>query len=230
MTDTRDRRTRDPATRRHDAPEAIWPADPGALDAADRTGGLAPARQTVAASAGRSTARPSSTPCSISTARATCARARTRSPSGPGISPRSLFRYFEDADDLAGEAVSPPARPGHAAPAPRRGRRRRRSATGSRRWSTRGSACSRPSARPPTCHGCGPRSNPAWPRACARDAGSCAARSAPSSPPSWRRCPTTRPRRRWPRADVLASFESYQLLTGDQGLSLAEAKSSWSPA
>ena len=43
---------------------------------------------------------------STSTARGTSAPAPTRSPSAVGLSPRSLFRYFDDVDDLAGAAVA----------------------------------------------------------------------------------------------------------------------------
>jgi len=89
----------------HDGPDAIWPADPGALDAP--TGD----RDTPKETDGRRLRRALNREAVVDALLDLYGEGNLRPSTDEiaeraGISPRSLFRYFEDADDLAGEAVT----------------------------------------------------------------------------------------------------------------------------
>ncbi len=106
MTHTRSRRPRSDATARP-APEAIWPADPGAVFVAGPDGDDEPSAQTD----GRRMRRALNREAVVDALLDLYAEGNLRPSTDEiaeraGISPRSLFRYFEDADDLAGEAVA----------------------------------------------------------------------------------------------------------------------------
>jgi AcrR family transcriptional regulator len=102
-------------TRRHpDAPlgaddastESIWPADPGEAFDAGAVGGAEPAQTD-----GRRLRRALNREAVVDALLDLYAEGNLRPSTDEiaeraGISPRSLFRYFEDADDLAGEAVA----------------------------------------------------------------------------------------------------------------------------
>jgi len=104
MTDTRPRHTR-PRTAGQDTPEALWPADPGALDAPTPSDG--PPRETDGRRLRRALNREAVVDALLDLYGEGNLRPSTDEiAERAGISPRSLFRYFEDADDLAGEAVS----------------------------------------------------------------------------------------------------------------------------
>ena len=104
MSETRPRHAR-PRTTGHDAPEALWPADPGALDAPPGPAGDPPVTD------GRRLRRALNREAVVDALLDLYGEGNLRPSTDEiaeraGISPRSLFRYFEDADDLAGEAVS----------------------------------------------------------------------------------------------------------------------------
>src|SRR5665213_654605 len=104
MTETRPRRVR-PRTSGHDAPDAVWPADPGALDAP--TGEADAPRETDGRRLRRALNREAVVDALLDLYTEGNLRPSTDEiAERAGISPRSLFRYFEDADDLAGEAVT----------------------------------------------------------------------------------------------------------------------------
>ena len=104
MTDTRPRRVR-PRTPGHDAPDAVWPADPGALDAP--SGDTGAPRETDGRRLRRALNREAVVDALLDLYTEGNLRPSTDEiAERAGISPRSLFRYFEDADDLAGEAVT----------------------------------------------------------------------------------------------------------------------------
>ena len=85
--------------------DAIWPADPGALDATIG-GGDAP-RETDGRRLRRALNREAVVDALLDLYSEGNLRPSTDEiAERAGISPRSLFRYFEDSDDLAGEAVS----------------------------------------------------------------------------------------------------------------------------
>ena len=104
MTDTRPR----PDDRPGPAPaEAIWPADPGEVVSAASLGGADSPAQTD----GRRLRRALNREAVVDALLDLYAEGNLRPSTDEiaeraGISPRSLFRYFEDADDLAGEAVA----------------------------------------------------------------------------------------------------------------------------
>src|SRR5271165_1494930 len=103
-----------PDTRRRPAPsrpvvaeasDAIWPADPGALD--PPTGGGDAPRETDGRRLRRALNREAVVDALLDLYSEGNLRPSTDEiAERAGISPRSLFRYFEDADDLAGEAVT----------------------------------------------------------------------------------------------------------------------------
>ena len=104
MTDTRPRHARTRTTG-HDAPEAIWPADPGALETP--TGAEGSPKETDGRRLRRALNREAVVDALLDLYSEGNLRPSTDEiAERAGISPRSLFRYFEDADDLAGEAVS----------------------------------------------------------------------------------------------------------------------------
>lgn len=89
----------------HDGPDAIWPADPGALDTA--TGDPDAPKETDGRRLRRALNREAVVDALLDLYREGNLRPGTDEiAERAGISPRSLFRYFEDADDLAGEAVT----------------------------------------------------------------------------------------------------------------------------
>jgi len=106
MTDTRPRPDgprADPST----PGDAIWPADPGEVVSAASLGGGDPPVPTD----GRRLRRALNREAVVDALLDLYAQGNLRPSTDEiaeraGISPRSLFRYFEDADDLAGEAVA----------------------------------------------------------------------------------------------------------------------------
>lgn len=104
MTDTRPHRVAGRVTG-HDSAEAMWPADPGALDGIDAdTDGP---RETDGRRLRRALNREAVVDALLDLYSEGNLRPSTDEiAERAGISPRSLFRYFEDADDLAGEAVT----------------------------------------------------------------------------------------------------------------------------
>jgi AcrR family transcriptional regulator len=89
----------------HDASDAIWPADPGALDA--QTGDPGAPKETDGRRLRRALNREAVVDALLDLYGEGNLRPSTDEiAERAGISPRSLFRYFEDADDLAGEAVT----------------------------------------------------------------------------------------------------------------------------
>ena len=105
MTDTRPRHD-GPRTAAATAADAIWPADPGEVVSAASLGGD-PQGQTD----GRRLRRALNREAVVDALLDLYAEGNLRPSTDEiadraGISPRSLFRYFEDADDLAGEAVA----------------------------------------------------------------------------------------------------------------------------
>ena len=90
---------------RQDGPDAIWPADPGALDTA--TGDPSAVKETDGRRLRRALNREAVVDALLDLYSEGNLRPSTDEiAERAGISPRSLFRYFEDADDLAGEAVA----------------------------------------------------------------------------------------------------------------------------
>src|SRR5271166_5464622 len=88
-----------------DSPDVIWPADPGALDA--MTDGSDAPQVTDGRRLRRALNREAVVDALLDLYSEGNLRPSTDEiAERAGISPRSLFRYFEDADDLAGEAVS----------------------------------------------------------------------------------------------------------------------------
>lgn len=104
MTDTRSHRVAGRVAG-PEATEALWPADPGALDALDAaTDGP---RETDGRRLRRALNREAVVDALLDLYGEGNLRPSTDEiAERAGISPRSLFRYFEDADDLAGEAVT----------------------------------------------------------------------------------------------------------------------------
>ena len=221
MTDTRRRTGPDVRSRR---PDAVWPADPGALDAptarptrhGDRRPPPAPGPQPRGR--GRRPARPLH-------ARATSARAPTRSPSGPGSPPApcsatsrtpTTWPARRSPASSAGPCRCLPLDVGADGPLRR---------PGGAPWSTSASGSSPPSARPPTCPACGRPFQPRLAESLAEGRrflrGQVRTLFAAELVVHGRRA---EPSAALAAADVLTSFESYQLLTGDQGLDLAEAR------
>ena len=106
MTDARSRGNR-ADTGAPPAPEAVWPADPGQVFVPGAPGDEEPARTD-----GRRLRRvPLNREAVVDALLDLYAGGNLRPSTDEiaeraGISPRSLFRYFEDADDLAGEAVA----------------------------------------------------------------------------------------------------------------------------
>jgi AcrR family transcriptional regulator len=206
-----------------EAPEAIWPADPGALDAT-MGGGDAP-RETDGRRLRRALNREAVVDALLDLYSEGSLRPSTDEiAERAGISPRSLFRYFEDSDDLAGEAVSRqlervmPLLPlGVAADAPFDDRVAALVDQRLRLFSTLGQAAHVSRLRAPFQPRLAEslvaarrflrgqvRSSFAAELVTMADDAAEAALAA---------------------ADVLTSFESFQLLTGDQGLDMTEARS-----
>jgi AcrR family transcriptional regulator len=205
-----------------EAPDAIWPADPGALDAT--IGGDAP-RETDGRRLRRALNREAVVDALLDLYSEGSLRPSTDEiAERAGISPRSLFRYFEDSDDLAGEAVSRqlervmPLLPlGVAADAPFDDRVAALVDQRLRLFSTLGQAAHVSRLRAPFQPRLAEslvaarrflrgqvRSSFAAELVTMADDAAEAALAA---------------------ADVLTSFESFQLLTGDQGLDMTEARS-----
>jgi TetR/AcrR family transcriptional regulator of autoinduction and epiphytic fitness len=216
MTDTRPRATDS------DAPDAIWPADPGALEAP--AGGEVPPRETDGRRLRRALNREAVVDALLDLYSEGNLRPSTDEiAERAGISPRSLFRYFRDADDLAGEAVTRqlgramPLLPlGVGADAPFDARVAALADQRLRLFSTVGQAAHVSRLRAPFQ----PRlaANLAEVRRFLRGqvrtlfATELTSMSVADADVALS------------GADVLASFESYQLLTGDQGLDLGEAR------
>jgi len=104
MTDTRPSNVRSQPTGR-DVPDAVWPADPGAPVTEPDTAGAGPETD------GRRLRRALNREAVVDALLDLYSDGNLRPSTDEiaeraGISPRSLFRYFEDADDLAGEAVT----------------------------------------------------------------------------------------------------------------------------
>ena len=105
MTDTRPRPD-SPRPAGTTPADAIWPADPGEVVSAASLGGESPAQTD-----GRRLRRALNREAVVDALLDLYAEGNLRPSTDEiaeraGISPRSLFRYFEDADDLAGEAVA----------------------------------------------------------------------------------------------------------------------------
>ena len=205
------------------APDAIWPADPGALDAT--IGGDGAPRETDGRRLRRALNREAVVDALLDLYSEGSLRPSTDEiAERAGISPRSLFRYFEDSDDLAGEAVSRqlervmPLLPlGVAADAPFDDRVAALVDQRLRLFSTLGQAAHVSRLRAPFQPRLAEslvegrrflrgqvRSSFAAELVTMADDAAEAALAA---------------------ADVLTSFESFQLLTGDQGLDMNEARS-----
>ena len=89
----------------HAGPEAIWPTDPGALDAP--TGDRTAPKETDGRRLRRALNREAVVDALLDLyGEGNLQPSTDQIAERAGISPRSLFRYFEDADDLAGEAVT----------------------------------------------------------------------------------------------------------------------------
>ena len=106
MNDTRPRPD-GPRTASSAAADAIWPADPGELVSPASLGGT----DSPAETDGRRLRRALNREAVVDALLDLYAEGNLRPSTDEiaeraGISPRSLFRYFEDADDLAGEAVA----------------------------------------------------------------------------------------------------------------------------
>ena len=89
----------------HDGSDAFWPADPGALDTATSD------PDALKETDGRRLRRALNREAVVNALLDLYGEGNLRPSTDEiaeraGISPRSLFRYFEDADDLAGEAVT----------------------------------------------------------------------------------------------------------------------------
>ena len=163
MTDTRPAGAR-PASGTSPRPEAVWPADPGGVNVPGDAGHEdPPPRRTGGGCAG-----PLNREAVVDALLDLYAEGNLRPGTDEiaeraGISPRSLFRYFEDADDLAGEAVARQLaralplvdrRRGARRPLRRPGGRSGRPAPGL--FATVGQAA--------RCRGSGRRSSPDWPQ------------------------------------------------------------------
>jgi len=106
MTDTRPRPD-SPRPAGTTPADAIWPADPGEVVSAATLGGA----DSPAETDGRRLRRALNREAVVDALLDLYAEGNLRPSTDEiaeraGISPRSLFRYFEDADDLAGEAVA----------------------------------------------------------------------------------------------------------------------------
>jgi AcrR family transcriptional regulator len=205
-----------------DTPDAIWPADPGALDTSTG-GGVAPAETD-----GRRLRRALNREAVVDALLDLYGEGNLRPSTDEiaeraGISPRSLFRYFEDADDLAGEAVTRqlgramPLLPlGVGADAPFDDRVAALVDQRLRLFSTVGQAAHVSRLRAPF-----------QPRlATSLTEGRRFLRSQVRTlfAAELAAMPDARAEASLAGADILASFESYQLLTGDQELTLADAR------
>ena len=94
-----------PRTADHDGPDAIWSTDPGAMD--EPTAGDAEPTETDGRRLRRALNREAVVDALLDLYQEGNLRPGTDEiAERAGISPRSLFRYFEDTDDLAGEAIS----------------------------------------------------------------------------------------------------------------------------
>ena len=99
MTDTR------PLPTGLDVPDAVWPADPGALDTS--ASGTDGPKETDGRRLRRAVNREAVVDALLDLYSEGNLRPNTDEiAERAGISPRSLFRYFDDTDDLAGEAVT----------------------------------------------------------------------------------------------------------------------------
>ncbi len=186
MTDTRAPGTRSGGAPKP-APEAVWPADPGRVFVAGAGGHEEPPALTDGRRLRRALNREAVVDALLDLYTEGNLRPSTDEiAERAGISPRSLFRYFEDADDLAGEAVARqlarvlPILPIETGPdAPLADRVAALADQRLRLFTT--------SARPPTSRACGHPSSPGWPSRSPRPGVSCVARCGRCSPPSSRR-------------------------------------------
>jgi AcrR family transcriptional regulator len=106
MTDTRSRGPRSTDDTQA-VPEAVWPADPGGVFVPGPEGLEEPAALTDGRRLRRALNREAVVDALLDLYTEGNLRPGTDEiAERAGISPRSLFRYFEDADDLAGEAVA----------------------------------------------------------------------------------------------------------------------------
>ena len=217
MTDTRPR----PAG--HDVPDAIWPADPGALDAP--TGDPDAPKETDGRRLRRALNREAVVDALLDLYGEGNLRPSTdQIAERAGISPRSLFRYFEDADDLAGEAVT--RQLGRAMPllplavGPDASFDRRVAALVDQRlrlFTTLGQAAHVSRLRAPF--------QPRLAKSLREGRRFLRSQVRTLFAPELMSMTDDEAEAALAAADVLASFESYQLLTGDQGLPVDEARS-----
>ena len=218
MTDTR------PLPFGFDASDAVWPADPGALGGTPTAGDGSPS-ETDGRRLRRAVNREAVVDALLDLYHQGNLRPSTDDiAERAGISPRSLFRYFDDADDLAGEAVTRQlGRAIHLLPidvdpdAPFDARTAALVDQRLRLFTALG----------PAAHVYRLRA-PFQPRlATSLTEGRRFLRSQVRTlfAAELASMPDGRAEAALSSADVLTSFESYQLLTGDQGFDLADARS-----
>jgi AcrR family transcriptional regulator len=207
----------------HDGPDAIWPADPGALDTP--TGDPDAPKETD----GRRLRRASNREAVVDALLDLYSEGNLRPSTDEiaeraGISPRSLFRYFEDADDLAGEAVT--RQLGRALPllplavGPDASFDLRVAALVDQRlrlFTTLGQAAHVSRLRAPF--------QPRLAKSLREGRKFLRSQVRTLFAPELMSMNDDEAEAALATADVLASFESYQLLTGDQGLPVDEARS-----
>jgi len=206
-----------------DGPDAIWPADPGALDTLP--GDPVAPRETDGRRLRRALNREAVVDALLDLYGQGNLRPSTDEiAERAGISPRSLFRYFEDADDLAGEAVT--RQLGRAMPllplavgpdAPFDHRVAALVDQRLRLFTTLGQAAHVARLRAPF--------QPRLARSLREGRGFLRNQVRTLFVPELTAMTDDEARAALAAADVLGSFESYQLLTGDQGLPVEAARS-----
>jgi AcrR family transcriptional regulator len=207
----------------HAGPDAMWPADPGALDAP--TGDRDAPKETDGRRLRRASNREAVVDALLDLYSEGNLRPSTDEIAGrAGISPRSLFRYFDDADDLAGEAVTRqlgramPLLPFAVGPdAPFDLRVAALVDQRLRLFTTLGQAAHVSRLRAPF--------QPRLAKSLREGRKFLRSQVRTLFAPELMSMNDDEAEAALATADVLASFESYQLLTGDQGLPVDEARS-----